>query len=118
MKKADAAVKTAQETLLQAREKIELEVRQDYLNVLSYKEQIRAAEASVAQAEEAYKIATVRYSSGVGINLDVLDAELASILRERTTSPRSTTTTSVSLRWNMRWAYRLSSTRNLQKHNF
>lgn len=77
VKKADAAVKAAQETLLQAREKIELEVRQDYLNVLSYKEQIRAAEASVAQAEEAYKIATVRYSSGVGINLDVLDAELA-----------------------------------------
>lgn len=77
VKKADAAFKTAQETLLQAREKIELEVRQDYLNVLSYKEQIRAAEASVAQAEEAYKIATVRYSSGVGINLDVLDAELA-----------------------------------------
>lgn len=77
VKKADAAVKMAQETLLQAREKIELEVRQDYLNVLSYKEQIRAAEASVAQAEEAYKIATVRYSSGVGINLDVLDAELA-----------------------------------------
>ncbi len=77
VKKADAAVKTAQETLLQAREKIELEVRQDYLNVLSYKEQIRAAEASVAQAEEAYKIAIVRYSSGVGINLDVLDAELA-----------------------------------------
>lgn len=77
VKKADAAVKTVQETLLQAREKIELEVRQDYLNVLSYKEQIRAAEASVAQAEEAYKIATVRYSSGVGINLDVLDAELA-----------------------------------------
>lgn len=77
VKKADAVVKTAQETLLQAREKIELEVRQDYLNVLSYKEQIRAAEASVAQAEEAYKIATVRYSSGVGINLDVLDAELA-----------------------------------------
>lgn len=77
VKKANAAVKVAQETLLQAREKIELEVRQDYLNVLSYKEQIRAAEASVAQAEEAYKIATVRYSSGVGINLDVLDAELA-----------------------------------------
>lgn len=76
VKKADAAVKEAQESLLQAREKIELEVRQDYLNVLSYKEQIRAAEASVAQAEEAYKIATVRYSSGVGINLDVLDAEL------------------------------------------
>ncbi len=76
VKKADAALKAAQESLLKAREGVEYEVRQDYLNILSYKEQIRAAEASVAQAEEAYKIATVRYSSGVGINLDVLDAEL------------------------------------------
>lgn len=76
VKKAKEGVKVAQEQLLQARESVELEVRQDYLNVLSYKEQIRATEAAVAQAEEAYKIATVRYSSGVGINLDVLDAEL------------------------------------------
>ena len=76
VKKADATLKKAQESLLKAREGIEYEVRQDYLNVLSYKEQIRASEASVAKAEEAYKIATVRYSSGVGINLDVLDAEL------------------------------------------
>ena len=51
--------------------------RQDYLNILSAREQIRATEAAVEQAEEAYKIATVRYRSGVGINLDVLDAQLA-----------------------------------------
>lgn len=76
VKKAKEGVKVAQEQLLQARESVELEVRQDYLNILSYKEQIRATEAAVAQAEEAYKIAAVRYSSGVGINLDVLDAEL------------------------------------------
>ena len=42
---------------------------------LPAKEQIRATEAAVQQAEEAYKIATVRYTSGVGINLDVLDAQ-------------------------------------------
>lgn len=76
IKKANEGIRIANEQLLQARESVELEVRQDYLNVLSYREQIRAAEASVAQAEEAYKIATVRYQSGVGINLDVLDAEL------------------------------------------
>jgi outer membrane protein TolC len=76
IKSAKEAIKVAQEQLLQARESVELEVRQDYLNILAYKEQIRATEASVAQAEEAYKIATVRYQSGVGINLDVLDAEL------------------------------------------
>ena len=28
------------------------------------------------KAEEAYKISSVRYASGVGINLDVLDAQL------------------------------------------
>ena len=77
IKKANAAVKQAEETLLQSRESVELEVRQDYLSILASKEQIRAAEASVAQAEEAYKIASVRYSSGVGTNLDVIDAELA-----------------------------------------
>lgn len=76
VKKAKEAIKVAQESLLKARETVELEVRQDYLNILSYKEQIRATEAAVAEAEEAYKIATVRYQSGVGINLDVLDAEL------------------------------------------
>ncbi len=77
IKKANAAVKSAEEQLLQARETVELEVRQDYLNILAAKEKIRAAEASVIQAEEAYKIASVRYSSGVGTNLDVIDAELA-----------------------------------------
>ncbi|MBF1328086.1 MAG: TolC family protein, partial [Megasphaera micronuciformis] len=30
----------------------------------------------VTQATESFKIATVRYQAGVGINLDVLDAQL------------------------------------------
>lgn len=77
IKNASSGLKSAEENLLKVRESVELEIRQDYLNVLSAKEQIRAAEAAVEQAEEAYKIATVRYRSGVGINLDVLDAQLA-----------------------------------------
>lgn len=76
IREAKADLKTAEETLLKSRESIELEVRRDYLNVFSAKEKIRATEAAVAEAEEAYKIATVRYASGVGINLDVLDAQL------------------------------------------
>ena len=73
---ANNAIKAAEETLAQTREKIALEVRQDYLNVLAAKEKIRATEAAVEQAEEAFKIASIRYKSGVGINLDVLDAQL------------------------------------------
>ena len=75
IKSANAAVKSAKESLEQIRESVALEVRQDYLNILAAKEKIRATEAAVAEAEEAYKIATVRYKSGVGINLDVLDAQ-------------------------------------------
>ncbi len=73
---ANNAIKAAEETLAQTREKIALEVRQDYLNVVAAKEKIRATEAAVEQAEEAFKIASIRYKSGVGINLDVLDAQL------------------------------------------
>ncbi len=75
IKSAKAAMRSAEESLQQVRESVALEVRQDYLNILSAKEKIRATEAAVAEAEEAYKIATVRYKSGVGINLDVLDAQ-------------------------------------------
>lgn len=76
VKSAKAAMAAAEETYHQAQESVALEVRQDYLNILSAKEKIRATEAAVAEAEEAYKIARVRYQSGVGINLDVLDAQL------------------------------------------
>ena len=48
IKSAKEAIKVAQEDLLKARETVELEVRQDYLNILAYKEQIRATEAAVA----------------------------------------------------------------------
>lgn len=75
IKSAKAAMHSAEESLQQVRESVALEVRQDYLNILAAKEKIRATEAAVAEAEEAYKIATVRYKSGVGINLDVLDAQ-------------------------------------------
>lgn len=39
-------------------------------------QKVLSTQAAIAQAEEAFKIARVRYQAGVGINLDVLDAEL------------------------------------------
>ena len=54
---------------------IELEVRQAYLSLRAAEQQIEAAKAGITQAQEAYKIAQVRYSAGVGTNTDVLDAE-------------------------------------------
>lgn len=74
---ARAAVKVAEEQAAKTKESVQLEVKQAYLNISSAAERVRATQTAVAQAEESFKIATVRYRAGVGINLDVLDAQLA-----------------------------------------
>lgn len=66
----------ARETEQQTRESVQLEVKQAYLNIRSAAQRVEATQTSVAQAEESFKIARVRYQAGVGINLDVLDAQL------------------------------------------
>ena len=53
-----------------------MEVREDYLNIISAREKVSTTQTSVAEAQEAYQIAVVRYKAGVGTNLDVLDAQL------------------------------------------
>lgn len=77
VKKAKASVKEAQQVFNQAKNKIKLEVKKNYLDVFAAKAKIQTAKATVAQAEQAYKIAVIRYRSGVGTNLDVLDGQLA-----------------------------------------
>jgi len=62
----------------QQRQAIELEVRQAYLNLLSAREEIVAADALVAQAAEALRIANVRFEAGVGTSLEVLSAQASS----------------------------------------
>ena len=74
--KEKAGVREAEQTLSQAKDAIQLDVIQAYLNVMSAEERIQSTQQVVQQAEEAFKIARVRYRAGVGINLDVLDAQL------------------------------------------
>ena len=66
----------ARETEQKTREAVQLAVKQAYLNVRSAAQKVEATQTAVAQAEESFKIARVRYQAGVGINLDVLDAQL------------------------------------------
>lgn len=80
----NAKIKEAQLTLLsqreaeqKQREAVQLEVKQTYLNLRSAAQRVLATQTSINQAEESFKIARVRYQAGVGINLDVLDAQLA-----------------------------------------
>lgn len=73
---AKQALLTARETEQKTREAVQLEVKQAYLNIHSAAQKVEATQSAVAQAEESFKIARVRYQAGVGINLDVLDAQL------------------------------------------
>lgn len=72
-----AALTKAEYTAKQIRDTVALSVRQAYLNMAAAEKNIDTAKVAVDQAEEDFKIAQVRYSSGVGTNLDVMDAEVS-----------------------------------------
>lgn len=77
VKQADAGVSAATEQARQSRDSVQLEVRQAYLNMKEAEKRIETSKVAVDKAEEDFKIAQVRYSAGVGTNLDVIDAQLA-----------------------------------------
>lgn len=62
----------------QTRQTIELDVRQAYLNLQAAREELAGADALVAQANEAMRIAIVRFQSGVSTNLEVITAQATS----------------------------------------
>lgn len=72
---AKAKLLKAQEAKAQTDEQIQLDVRTAYLNLQAAERNILTTQVAMARAEEDYKIAQVRYSAGVGTNLDVMDAE-------------------------------------------
>jgi len=75
-KEAKEAFTKARENEQKIREAVQLEVKQAYLAIRSAAQRVQATQTVVNQATESFKIATVRYQAGVGINLDVLDAQL------------------------------------------
>ena len=77
VKQADAAVDKANYTAQQTRDSVQLEIRQNYLSMQEAEKRIGTSQVAVSKAEEDFKIAQVRYSAGVGTNLDVIDAQVA-----------------------------------------
>ena len=67
----------ARETEQKTREAVQLEVKQAYLNIRSAAQKVEETQTVVDQAHENYRIQNIRYQAGVGINLDVLDAQLS-----------------------------------------
>lgn len=67
----------ARETEQKTREAVQLEVKQACLNIRSAAQKVEETQTVVDQARENYRIQNIRYQAGVGINLDVLDAQLS-----------------------------------------
>lgn len=77
IKESDSAVTKALQQAKQTKDSVQLEVRQAYLNMNEADKRIESTQVAVEQAEEDFKIAGVRYSAGVGTNIDVIDAQVA-----------------------------------------
>jgi len=77
VKKAQSNTQQMQATLQKIKDDINLEVRQTYLNTTEAEERINTATKAQEKAEEDLHIAQVRYSAGVGTNIEVLDAQVA-----------------------------------------
>jgi outer membrane protein TolC len=77
IKKAEYGIVTAKEQARQLKDNIALEVSQAYLTMKEAEERISTCKVAVEQAEVDFNLANERYDAGVGINLDVIDAELA-----------------------------------------
>lgn len=74
---AEADLKKAEETYRDTVDSVNLDVRNNYLSLREAEKRIGNTKLAVEQADEDYRIAQLRYMSGVGTNTDVLDAQVA-----------------------------------------
>ncbi len=74
---AKANVEKAKEAYAQTIETVQLQIQEGYLNLKAAEQKIQSTHAAVEAGQEDFRIKTLRYRSGVGTNVDVLDAETA-----------------------------------------
>lgn len=74
---AQAVLASAQTQRRNAIDQVELDVRTAYLNLLQARDRVAVANQALAQAQESYRLATVRYNNGVSPLLEVSDAQAA-----------------------------------------
>ena len=83
IKEAKSLKGEAEINLADATQGVEQAVRQAYLNLQTARQTIDTATARLAQASEAYDVATVRYESGVGTATELTDS-FAALTQART----------------------------------
>jgi outer membrane protein TolC len=79
VRQAQAGQEAAEAQLERAEQQVALEVRTALLNLREAEERRQTTAANVEQAQEALRIAQVRYRAGVGTNVEVTDAQVALI---------------------------------------
>ena len=70
-----AQLRKYQSVATQIADSIRLEVHNDYIDLRTSEENIATTQIAVARAEEDYHLAQIRYTEGVGTNLEVIDAQ-------------------------------------------
>ena len=70
-----ANVEKVKEAYAQTIETVQLQIQEGYLNLKAAEQKIQSTHAAVEAGQEDFRIKTLRYRSGVGTNVDVLDAE-------------------------------------------
>ena len=82
VQQAQAALKSAQSDLVTTQLQVRTDVSQAYLAVRGAEQQEQAALTNVANARESLRIATGRYKSGLGLFLDIINAQAALLSAE------------------------------------
>jgi len=77
IKQAQSGAKVVEGQAHQTKDAIALEVSRNYLSMKEAEKRIDTNHAVVEEAEVNFDIAKERYHSGIGTNLDIIDAELA-----------------------------------------
>lgn len=73
---AELEVKIARENLKKTKEGLATQLRETTLKIANQKEKLKAYTEAVSQAELAHSLANIRYSAGVGTQLEVIDAQV------------------------------------------
>ncbi len=85
---AEAQLTQLQDHRSRLQDGISLEVTQNYLALKQAGERIAVAKQSVSQAEENYRVTREKFESGMALNSDLLDAEVA-LLQSKTSYTQS-----------------------------
>ena len=88
VRRARALTRSAEANLEDTEQQVEQDVREAYLELATARQTIETARTRLAQAQEAYDIAVIRYQAGVGTAVELADA-LAQLTTARTNLDQS-----------------------------